>query len=95
MFEVYLNDRRDLLVIREGSPVPLIGARGKWRRKKKVLRVSDEIRSAVQRHGYYVRQLSGAQNGSVQPVGLRHGALPRSDWQAGIDDRAGRLFSPA
>jgi hypothetical protein len=47
MFEVYLNDKRDLLAVREGSPVPLIGARGKWRRKKKVLRVSDEIRSAV------------------------------------------------
>jgi hypothetical protein len=34
---------------------------GKWRKtKKKVLRVSDEIRSAVQRQGYYVRKLSGA-----------------------------------
>jgi hypothetical protein len=48
MFEVYLNDKRDLLVVRKGSPIPLIGARGKWRRKKKALRVSDEIRSAVQ-----------------------------------------------
>lgn len=60
MFEVYLNDKRDLLVVRIGSPIPLIGARGKWRRKKKVLRVSDEIKSAVQRYGYYVRKLSDA-----------------------------------
>ena len=72
MFEVYLNDRRDLLVVRKGFPVPLIGARGKWRRKKEVLRVSDDIRSAVQRHGYYVRKLSGAKNANL-PVSLRHG----------------------
>ena len=68
MFEVYLNGKRDLLVVRKGSPVPLIGARGKWRRKKKVLRVSDEIWSAVQRHGYYVRKLREAKNASLRPV---------------------------
>ena len=97
MFEVYLNEKRDLLVVRKGSPVPLIGAPGKWRRKKKVLRVSDEIRSAVQRHGYYVRKLSGAKNASLGPVGLRHGTLPRSDGKDGseIVDRAGGLFSLA
>ena len=63
MFEVYLNDRRDLLVIERGTSVPLIAASGKWRkRKKKVVRVSDEIRSAVQRQGYYVRKLSDQKN---------------------------------
>ena len=40
--------------------------------KRKVLRVSDEIRSAVQKHGYYVRKLSDAKNGSLPPVGLAH-----------------------
>ena len=70
MFEVYLNDKRDLLVMKKGSPLPLIGASGKWRKKKKVLRVSDEIRLAVQRHGYYVRKLSDAKNSSLPPVGL-------------------------
>jgi hypothetical protein len=56
MFEVYLNDRRDLLVIEKGSRVPLVAASEKWRkRKKKVVRVSDEIRTAVQRQGYYLR----------------------------------------
>jgi hypothetical protein len=73
MFEVYLNDRRDLLVVKKGSPMPLNGASGKWRRKKRALRASDEIRSAVQRHGYYVRKLSDAKNGSLRPVGLAHG----------------------
>jgi hypothetical protein len=70
MFEVYLNDRRDLLVVKKGSPLPLVGAPGKWQKKKKVLRVSDEIRLAVQRHGYYVRKLSDAKNSRLPPVEL-------------------------
>ena len=97
MFEVYLNHKRDLLVVKKGSPLSLIGESGKWRLKRKVLRVSDEIRSAVQRHGYYVRKLSDAKNGSLRPVGLRRSTLPRSDRRdgSGIVDRAGGLFSPA
>jgi hypothetical protein len=63
MFEVYLNDRRDLLVIKKGTPAPLIAASGNWRkRKKKVVRVSDEISFAVQREGYYLRKLSDQKN---------------------------------
>jgi hypothetical protein len=50
MFEIYLNNRRDLLVIEKGTPVPPLATSGKWRkRKKKVVRVSFEIRSAVPR----------------------------------------------
>lgn len=60
LFEVYLNDRHDLLVVEKGTPLPHIGASGKWRKKKGVLKVSDEIRSAVQRQGYYPRKLSSA-----------------------------------
>jgi hypothetical protein len=61
MFEIYLNDRRDLLVLRKGSPIPLIRASTKWRkRNKKVFKVSDEIEAAVQMHGYYVRKLTEA-----------------------------------
>jgi hypothetical protein len=70
MFEVYLNHKRDLLVVKKGSPLPLIGESGKWRMKRKVLRVSDEIRSAVQKHGYYVRKLSDAKNSRLPPVEL-------------------------
>jgi hypothetical protein len=63
MFEVYLNDRRDLLVLKKGSPIPLIRASPKWRkRKSKVFRVSDEIEAAVQMHGYYVRKLTEARS---------------------------------
>ena len=58
MFDVYLSDKRGLLVVRKGFPIPLIGPPGKWRkRKKKVLRVSGEIRSVVQTQGYYMRKL--------------------------------------
>jgi hypothetical protein len=67
MFEVYLNERRDLLVLQRGTPLPLIGASGKWRRKKGVVKVSDEIRSAVQTQGYYLRKLSGAGQRTPRP----------------------------
>jgi hypothetical protein len=58
MFDVYLNDRRDLLVVRKGFPIPSADASGKWRkRKRRVVSVSDEIRLAVQSRGYYMRKL--------------------------------------
>jgi len=58
VFEVYLNDRRDLLVVEKGNPLPPMAASGKWRKRKKVVRVSFEISSEVQRRGYYLRKLS-------------------------------------
>ena len=90
MFEVYLNDKRDLLVVNKGSPLPLIGASGKWRKKKKVLRVSDEIRLAVQRYGYYVRKLSDARNSSLPRVGLApsFGHVQSLQGLSGVPDRA-------
>jgi hypothetical protein len=58
MVEVYLSDKRDLLVVKKGFPMPLLGAPVKWRKsKKRVIKVSDEIRSALQREGYYMRKL--------------------------------------
>jgi len=59
MFDVYLNHKRDLLVVRQGSSIPLGGSSGTWqKRKRRVASVSDEIRSAVQRQGYYMRKRS-------------------------------------
>ncbi|ANW00218.1 hypothetical protein LMTR13_08570 [Bradyrhizobium icense] len=56
--DVYLNTRRDLLVVKKGSPIPPIARPGKWRKsKKRVAKVSEEIRSALQRQGYYMRKL--------------------------------------
>jgi len=64
MFDVYLNDRRDhLLVVAKGGVIPVAGTSARWRKnrwrkkKRKVVTVSDEIRLAVQRDGYYRRRL--------------------------------------
>ena len=56
MFDVYLNTKRDLLVVRNGLPIP--DASGRWRKMKKVASVSDDIKLAVQRQGYYMRKLT-------------------------------------
>jgi hypothetical protein len=56
--DVYLNTRRDLLVVKKGCPIPPVATVGKWRKsKKRVVKVSDAIRSALQRQGYYMRKL--------------------------------------
>ena len=58
MFDVYLNSRPDLLVVLKGLPLPLGGPSNKWRKsKRRVLMVSEEIKLAVQRQGYYMRKL--------------------------------------
>jgi len=58
VFDVYRNDKRDLLVLSTGSAIPVSYSGNKWRKsRKRILKVSDEIKSAVQRQGYYVRNL--------------------------------------
>jgi hypothetical protein len=59
MFDVYLNHRRDhLLVVAKGRPIPIHS--GRWRKKKPAVAVSDEIKWAVQVKGYYWRKLGKA-----------------------------------
>ena len=58
MFDVYLNTKRDLMVVRNGLPFPRPDASGRWRKKKIVASVSEEIKLAVQRQGYYMRKLT-------------------------------------
>ncbi|WP_109142664.1 hypothetical protein [Bradyrhizobium sp. SUTN9-2] len=56
MFDVYRNSKRDFLVISNGSEIPALYSSNRWRKSRtRVLKVSDEIKSAVQRQGYYVR----------------------------------------
>jgi len=56
--DVYLNTKRDLLVVKKGFPMPPFAALGIWRKsKKRVRKVSDEISSALQKQGYYTRKL--------------------------------------
>ncbi|UQR62253.1 hypothetical protein LRP30_36615 [Bradyrhizobium sp. C-145] len=58
MFDVHRNEKRDFLVLSTGSAIPAVYSQNKWRKsRKRVLKVSDEIKSAVQRQGYYVRSL--------------------------------------
>jgi hypothetical protein len=58
MFDVYLNEKRDrLLVIARGQPIPVVENAGRWRKKKATIAVSDGIKSAVQRDGFYWRRL--------------------------------------
>lgn len=56
MFDIYLNDKRDLLVVRKGFPIPLGEPLSRWRKKKKVISVSDHISRAVENQGYYIRR---------------------------------------
>jgi hypothetical protein len=57
MFDVYLNEKRDrLLVVAKGQPIPTIGNSGRWRKKKGAVAVSDEIKLALQRDGFYWRR---------------------------------------
>ena len=58
MFDVYLSNRRDLLVVRKGLLIPHGDKPTKWRKsKKKVVSVSDQIRQAVATQGYYMRKV--------------------------------------
>ncbi|WP_091880260.1 hypothetical protein [Bradyrhizobium sp. Rc2d] len=66
MFDVYRNGKRDLLVLSTGSAIPGAYSAVKWRKsRKRVLKVSDEIRSTVQREGYYVRTLRVTRKGMI------------------------------
>jgi hypothetical protein len=58
MFDVYLNNKRDLLVVLNGLPIRLPDASSRWHKKKRVSSVSDDIRLAVQKQGYYIRKLT-------------------------------------
>jgi len=67
MFDVYRNDKRDLLVLGTGSAVPVLYSAHKWRKsRKRVHKVSDEIRSAVEAKGYYVRSLRATKERMIE-----------------------------
>lgn len=80
MFQIYLSDKRDLLVLAKGSSPMFLGAQGKWRKQKKVARVSQEISSTVLTQGYYMRKLS-----KTKPASYSENTNQRS---AGISARA-------
>ena len=56
--DVYLNTRRDLLVVKKGCSIPPVAVAGSWRKsRRRVFRVSAEIESAIKTRGYYMRKL--------------------------------------
>jgi hypothetical protein len=58
MFNVYLNEKRNcLLVIPRGRSIPVIESAGRLKKKKGTVAVSEEIKSAIQRNGFYFRKL--------------------------------------
>jgi hypothetical protein len=68
MFEVYLNEKHDrLLVIEKGHSIPIIKNSGRWRKKKGAVAVSDEIKLALQRDGFYWRRLAEHRKSSALP----------------------------
>ena len=74
MFEVYLNEKRDrLLVIARGQPIPVIEKAGRWRKKKATVAISDEIKTAVQKDGFYWRSLRKS-NSLLSKNGLHRSA---------------------
>jgi len=91
MFAVYLSDRRDLLVLKKGRPIPPIGVSAKWRKRKMAIRVSDKIGSAIQAQGYYVRKLIQLDWGRSG----RRGSGPRSFSFHLIKDIVDQPLTPA
>jgi hypothetical protein len=68
MFDVYLNDKGGrLLVIAKGLPIPSIENAGRWRKKKGAVALSDEIKSAVERDGFYWRRLAEHRKSASPP----------------------------
>jgi hypothetical protein len=59
VFDVYVDNRRNLLVLKKGAPIPPGSGSGTWRKcKRRAVVVSDEIKSAVHTRGYYLRKPS-------------------------------------
>ena len=76
MFDVYLNDRRNyLLVVAKGQPIAAHRHLGQWHKKKATVAVSDEIKRAVQRDGYYWRKLRRTQRSQLDGSKTSHLAI--------------------
>lgn len=57
MYDVYVNERNDLLVVPRGRSIPL-DLNGSWRKKRSVRSVSARIRDDVSEQGYHRRDLT-------------------------------------
>ena len=90
MFDVYRDNRRGLLVLKKGATIPLAASSATWRKsKKRVVTVSDEINSAVQMQGYYVRKPS-----ELKKVRIRSDGRAGHPLAANPRDRVSSAKSP-
>ncbi|WP_456837100.1 hypothetical protein [Bradyrhizobium sp. USDA 4486] len=86
MFDVYRNDKRELLVLTNGFAIPAVCSRNNGKSRKRVLKVSDETKSAVQRQGYYVRSLRVTKADDLVGAGRRLGRRPPSNCAGPVAD---------
>jgi hypothetical protein len=57
VFDVYLDKRRNLLVLKKGAPIPPAWSSGTWRKcNRRAVAVSDEIEFTIRTQGYYLRK---------------------------------------
>ncbi len=57
MYDIYVNERNDLLVVPRGDSIPLHSNK-KWRKKRTVRSVSEQIREDIRTHGYHRRNVT-------------------------------------
>ncbi|PAY08438.1 hypothetical protein CK489_13520 [Bradyrhizobium sp. UFLA03-84] len=57
MYDIYVNERNDLLVVPRGDSIPLHFNRN-WRKKRVVRSVSEQIREDIRTHGYHRRNVT-------------------------------------
>jgi hypothetical protein len=67
IYDVYLNHRKDLLVLPKGNAIPG-DLDGSWQRRKRARSVSEPIRAQIARFGFYQRR-SGKQDRLQQQPG--------------------------
>ncbi|MCG2645505.1 MULTISPECIES: hypothetical protein [Bradyrhizobium] len=66
MFDVYINDKRELLVVSSGSNQLIPVQAAKWRkRKKRIKKVSVEIALSIESKGFYLRRLTVKKHGNT------------------------------
>jgi len=82
MFDVHLNLKQDrLLVIAKGQAIPVIDHAGQWRKKRVTATVSNEIKRAIQRHGFYCRRLRSRDRQSSNNKASQIAARQNSDFK--------------
>ena len=89
MFDVYLNNRRDLLVVRNGLPIPVTEASGRWRKRKsgRLARISHSVeahRGANQRKFFCEKEFALIRGAPRGRQSVAQNGLILERWKAGL-----------